>query len=74
MLEPFARTYVTATVPGIDLYWLGNRHLAILDALEARDPTRAAGAMREHAKEAETLVMSLADSVSDPPKENVLSD
>lgn len=66
LLEPFARTYVTATVPGIDLHWLGSRHLAILDALEARDPERADEAMREHTREAEELVSLLeADPVDE---------
>ncbi|MGZ8784499.1 MAG: FCD domain-containing protein [Acidimicrobiia bacterium] len=32
---------------------VGRRHVAILEALEARDPERAAQAMREHANEAE---------------------
>lgn len=65
MLEPFARTYVTATVPGIDLHWLGTRHVPILEALEARDPDQAAGAMREHAKEAESLVLQMEDAHAD---------
>jgi DNA-binding GntR family transcriptional regulator len=53
LLEPFARTYLTATAPGADLHWLAERHVAILDALEAHDPDRAAQAMRVHAREAE---------------------
>ena len=61
MLEPFARTYVTAAVPGIDLHWLGRRHYAVLDALEAGDVDKAAEAMRVHAREAEALVSQLED-------------
>jgi DNA-binding GntR family transcriptional regulator len=57
MLEPFARTYLTATMPGADLHWLAERHVAILAALEARDPERAAQAMRVHAQEAEALLL-----------------
>lgn len=57
MLEPFARTYLTATVPGADLHWLAERHVAILEALEARDPDRAADVMRTHAREAEAQVL-----------------
>jgi DNA-binding GntR family transcriptional regulator len=57
ILEPFARTYLTATAPGADLHWLAERHVAILDALEARDPDRAAEAMRVHAREAEAQVL-----------------
>ena len=65
LLEPFARTYVTAAVPGIDLHWLGLRHVAIIEALEARDPERAAQSMREHAKEAEALVLAMEDTPAD---------
>jgi DNA-binding GntR family transcriptional regulator len=61
MLEPYARTYVTAMVPGMDLIWLGDRHKDILEALEAGDPDRAAETMRHHAREAETLVMEMDD-------------
>lgn len=57
LLEPFARTYLTATVPGADLDWLAERHVAIIAALEARDPEGAAAAMRTHAKEAEDQVL-----------------
>jgi DNA-binding GntR family transcriptional regulator len=57
LLEPFARTYLTATVPGADLDWLAERHVAIVDALEAHDPDAAAAAMRTHAKEAEDQVL-----------------
>ena len=63
MLEPYARTYVTAMVPGLDLIWLGDRHQDILEALEAGDPDRAAETMRHHAHEAEQLVMKMDDDV-----------
>ena len=53
ILEPFARTDLTATAPGADLHWLAQRHVAILDALAAGDAERAASAMRTHAREAE---------------------
>ena len=56
MLEPFARTYLTASVPGADLHWLAERHRAILEAFAARDPERAAAAMRTHAREAEEVL------------------
>lgn len=62
MLEPYARTYVTAMVPGMDLIWLGDRHRDILEALEAGDPERAAATMRHHAREAERLVMDVDDA------------
>jgi DNA-binding GntR family transcriptional regulator len=57
MLEPFARTYLTATLPGADLHWLAERHVAILDAFVARDPERAAETMRLHAREAQRQVL-----------------
>ncbi len=60
MLEPFARTYLTATVPGADLKWLAERHYAIVEAFESRDPDRVAAAMRQHAREAESQVLEKA--------------
>jgi len=59
LLEPFARTYLTATVPGADLDWLAERHVAIIEALESGDPERAAEQMRVHAREAEAQVLSV---------------
>jgi DNA-binding GntR family transcriptional regulator len=56
-LEPFARTYVTAMVPGIDLVWLGERHGVVVEALEAGDPELSASVMREHAREARDLLV-----------------
>jgi DNA-binding GntR family transcriptional regulator len=56
MLEPFARTYVTASTPGIDLHWLALRHESILDAIRDQDPDRAAEVSRIHASEAATLL------------------
>ncbi len=56
MLEPFSRTYVTASAPGMDLKWLGGRHEAILDAIRDGDPERSAEIMRVHAAEAATLI------------------
>lgn len=60
MLEPFARTYMTAMVPGTDLVWLGDRHGAIVDALEAGDADRAAEVMKAHASEARDLLLDAA--------------
>lgn len=56
VLEPFARTYMTAMAPGTDLVWLGDRHGAIVDALAAGDSALAASAMRQHAVEARALL------------------
>ena len=71
MLEPFARTYVTTSVPGIDLHWLGQRHVPILEALEAHDPDRAAESMRVHAHEAEALVLQMQDHLDDAEEDAV---
>ena len=56
MLEPFSRTYVTASAPGMDLHWLGNRHHDILAAIRDGDSDRAAETMRTHAGEAARLI------------------
>lgn len=66
MLEPFARSYVTATVPGADLRWLAERHVAIIAALESGDREAAAEAMRVHAREAQAQVLTAGNV---PPSE-----
>jgi DNA-binding GntR family transcriptional regulator len=62
LLEPFARTYVTAMVPGIDLVWLGDRHNSIVEALKAGDPDQAARAMLQHSEEARELVTAIDEA------------
>jgi DNA-binding GntR family transcriptional regulator len=52
ILEPFARTYLTATAPGAE------RHVAIVDALASGDEDRAAEQMRVHAHEAEAQLLN----------------
>ena len=47
-LEPFSRTYITLVTPGADAHWTADLHLAIIDALRARDPERVVDALREH--------------------------
>lgn len=59
MLEPFARTYITASVPGIDLHWLTERHRPILEAIREQDPKRAAETSRHHAAEAADMLKGL---------------
>jgi len=56
MLEPFARTYVTASTPGVDLHWLSRRHEPMLAAIRDQDPDLAAELSRIHASEAATLL------------------
>lgn len=62
LLEPYARTYLTATVPGSDLAWLGERHHAIIEALRMRDPDEAAAAMVRHSEEAKEVLLSMDQS------------
>lgn len=52
LLEPFSQTYLTASVPGVDLMWLAERHNELLDALRDHDPSRASDAARKHLHEA----------------------
>ena len=47
-LAPFARTFITLTLPGVDVREIVAEHRPILDALRARDAERAATAAREH--------------------------
>ena len=65
MLEPFCRTYYTASVPGIDLHWLAGRHQAILDAIKDGDSERAAACMRTHAEEAAELIRQMETTDGD---------
>lgn len=55
-LEPFARTYITATVPGVDVHWTAGLHDSIVKALRARDPERVVAAMRRHFEDAGSKV------------------
>jgi DNA-binding GntR family transcriptional regulator len=56
LLEPFSRTYLTVSQPGLDLLALSERHIPILDALRARDPDAAADAMHRHLMDAAELL------------------
>jgi DNA-binding GntR family transcriptional regulator len=55
-LEPFSRTYLTVSQPGLDLRALSERHVPILDALRARDGDAAAAAMHRHLMDAADLL------------------
>jgi DNA-binding GntR family transcriptional regulator len=61
-LEPFSRTYISVSQPGLDLRALSERHVPILDALRARDADAAATAMHRHLMEAAELLRPLAES------------
>jgi DNA-binding GntR family transcriptional regulator len=56
LLEPFSRTYLTVSRPGIDLVHLSDRHVPILDALRRREPDAAADAMHDHLMGAAALL------------------
>jgi DNA-binding GntR family transcriptional regulator len=55
-LEPYSRTYVTVSQPGLDLLALSDRHVPILEALRARDGDAAAEAMHRHLMDAAELL------------------
>jgi DNA-binding GntR family transcriptional regulator len=59
-LEPYSRTYLTVSQPGLDLKALSERHVPILDALRARDGDAAADAMHRHLMDAAELLKELA--------------
>jgi DNA-binding GntR family transcriptional regulator len=56
MLEPFSRTYLTVSRPGIDLVHLSDRHVPVLDALRRHEPDAAAEAMHDHLMGAAALL------------------
>jgi DNA-binding GntR family transcriptional regulator len=62
LLEPFTQTYLTSTAPGVDLVWLADRHVDILDALRARDPEAASRATRKHFQQAAEVKGRMAPS------------
>jgi DNA-binding GntR family transcriptional regulator len=47
-LEPFARTFITLTLPNIDVKAIVLQHSGILAALQARDADQAAAGARRH--------------------------
>lgn len=47
-LAPFARTFITLTLPDVDVREIVLQHRPILDALRDRDAERAAESAREH--------------------------
>jgi len=60
-LEPFSRTYISVSQPGLDLRALSDRHIPILDALRARDGVAAAEAMHQHLMDAAELLRPMAE-------------
>jgi DNA-binding GntR family transcriptional regulator len=61
LLEPFSRTYISVSQPGLDLLALSERHVPILEALRVRDADAAAAAMHKHLMDAAELLRPMAD-------------
>ena len=61
LLEPFSRTYISVSQPGLDLLALSERHVPILEALRVRDADAAADAMYRHLLDAADLLRPMAD-------------
>jgi DNA-binding GntR family transcriptional regulator len=59
-LEPYSRTYLTVSQPGLDLLALSERHVPILEALRVRDGEAAAAAMHQHLMDAAELLKEIA--------------
>jgi DNA-binding GntR family transcriptional regulator len=57
-LAPFARTFITLTLPDVDVRGIVQEHRPILDALRARDADRAAEAARAHQLSVSELLQS----------------
>ena len=68
-LEPFSRTYISVSQPGLDLRALSDRHVPILEALRARDGEAAGAAMHRHLMEAAELLRPLDISGGRSPDE-----
>jgi DNA-binding GntR family transcriptional regulator len=60
-LEPFSRTYISVSQPGLNLLALSERHVPILEALRARDADAAADAMYRHLMDAAALLRPMAE-------------
>lgn len=57
-LAPFARTFITLTLPNVDVRGIVLEHRPILDALRDRDPDRAADAARRHQLSVSELLLT----------------
>jgi DNA-binding GntR family transcriptional regulator len=57
-LAPFARTFITLTLPDVDVRAVVHEHRPILDGLRARDADRAADAAREHQHSVSALLLA----------------
>jgi DNA-binding GntR family transcriptional regulator len=57
-LAPFARTFITLTLPDVDVRGIVLEHRPILEALRARDAERAAAAARAHQHSVSDLLLA----------------
>jgi DNA-binding GntR family transcriptional regulator len=69
-LAPFARTFITLTLPDVDVRGIVQEHRPILDALRARDADRAAEAARAHQLSVSELLQSHFPAVLGDPAED----
>ena len=71
-LAPFARTFITLTLPDVDVRGIVQEHRPILDALRARDADRAAEAARAHQLSVSELLQShFPAALGDPAEDDV---
>jgi DNA-binding GntR family transcriptional regulator len=65
-LAPFARTFITLTLPGVDVHDIVLQHRPILEALRAHDADRAAAAARDHQLSVAELLRTHFPAGGDP--------
>ncbi|WP_138757427.1 GntR family transcriptional regulator [Modestobacter altitudinis] len=69
-LAPFARTFITLTLPGVDVRGIVAEHVPILTALRARDAEAAAAAARAHQLSVSDLLQAHHPTVVGAPAES----
>lgn len=70
-LAPFARTFITLTLPDVDVRGIVLEHRPILDALRARDADRAAEAARAHQLSVSELLQThFPAALTDPTEDD----
>jgi DNA-binding GntR family transcriptional regulator len=69
-LEPYLRTYITATLPGLDRVRLVQGHEPLLEAFREHDPDRAEACVRTHLADVrQATVQSVGDATHQPDDE-----
>jgi DNA-binding FadR family transcriptional regulator len=53
---------VTAAAPEVDLVWLGDRPMTIVEGLQPGGRKAVSEAMRQHARQVEELVLEMDDA------------